>query len=369
MNPKVRSYEAQTEVVVAGTTATPSQVRITLVQNEIGGRKRKAAGKSVRVRVVNTGTLTNSTNATLGLAADASQVAEVTANKEYIIKELAAAYATGTLTLTGVAKHGETVTIGGRVYQFIAGAAASGSNVGVNIAASTVAAQGTLTLDTQPTAGNTMSIGNKVYTFVALGTGDIDGEIALGANLAATKPLVVAAINGTDAWNTANTLVSAAAFAGDDCVITSRIEGTVGNAYTTTETFTAGTNVFDAATLGTTTAGTDCAAGAAITALVAAITGDTQAVVTAVDGAGDTVVVTSILVGVAGNAYASTETMANASWGAATLTGGIDTPNGTMTVVLTDATAETVDLLISDDVSYDGIPFAHVRLPVTHAAP
>lgn len=369
MNPQVKSYEAQTEVVVQGDTSTPSQIRITLVQNEIGGRKRKASGKSIRVRVVDTGTLTDATNATIALAADASQVTEVDAGKEYIIKELAAAYATGTLTLTGVVKHGETATIGTRVYQFIAGADASGSNVGVDIAASMTAAQGTLTLDTQPTAGDTMSIGNKVYTFVALGQGDIDGEIALGVNLAATKPLVVAAINGTDAWNTANTLVSAAAFVGDDCVITSRIEGTVGNAYTSTETFTAGTNIFDATTLGTTTAGTDCAAGAAITALVAAITGDTQAVVSAVDGAGDTVVVTSKLVGVIGNTYATSDTMGNASWGDTELAGGIDAPNGTMTVVLTDATAETVDLLISDQVEYDGIPFAHVRLPVTHGAP
>lgn len=369
MRPFPASYEAQTEAVVSGTTATPSQIRVTLVKTEDGGRQRKAAGKSIRVRLVNTGTLTNSTNGTIALSADVSQVTEVTADKEYIVKELAAAYAAGTLTLTGVIKHGETVTIGSRIYQFVAGAAATGSNVGVDISGTTVAAAGTLTLDTQPTAGDTMSIGNKVYTFVALGTGDIDGEIALGANLAATKPLVIAAINGTDAWNTANTLVSAAAFSGDDSVITSRIEGTVGNAYTSTETFTAGTNVFDATTLGTTTAGADCAAGAAITALVAAITGDDQAVVTAVDGAGDTVVATSILVGVAGNDYASTTTMANASWGASKLTGGIDAPNGTMTFVITDATAETIDLIVSDDVSYDGIPFAHVRLPVTHGAP
>ena len=369
MRPFPASYEAQTEAVVSGTTATPSQIRVTLVKTEDGGRQRKAAGKSIRVRLVNTGTLTNSTNGTIALSADVSQVTEVTADKEYIVKELSAAYATGTLTLTGVVKHGETATIGGRVYQFIAGAAASGSNVGVNIASGSVAAAGTLTLATQPTAGDTMSLGTKVYTFVAAGTGDADGKIALGANLAATKPLVVAAINGTDGWNSPNTLVSAAAFSGDTCVITSRIEGTAGNAYTSTETFTAVGNVFDAATLGTTTTGADCAAGTAITALVAAIAADTQAVVTAADGAGDTVVVTSILVGVVGNSYGSTETMANASWGASNLTGGIDAPNGTMTFVVTNTTAETIDLIVSDDVSYDGIPFAHVRLPIVHTAP
>jgi len=43
-------------------------------------------------------------------------------------------------------------------------------------------------------------------------------------------------------------------------VFTANVKGTAGNALATTETFTAGGNVFDAATLGTTTAGVDQAA-------------------------------------------------------------------------------------------------------------
>jgi predicted secreted protein len=59
-----------------------------------------------------------------------------------------------------------------------------------------------------------------------------------------------------------------------------------------------------------------------VTALVAAITGDTFAVVTAVDGALDTVVVTSKVLGTSANSIGTTKTCANAAWGGATLGGG-----------------------------------------------
>ena len=120
-----------------------------------------------------------------------------------------------------------------------------------------VASQGTLTMDTQPTVGDTMTIGSKTYTFTTDGTAASDGEIDVGADLADAKTLVPAAINGTDGINTANASVTAAAFSGDDMVVTAITKGTAGDSIATTETFTAGTNVFDAATLGTTTAGVD----------------------------------------------------------------------------------------------------------------
>ena len=117
-----------------------------------------------------------------------------------------------------------------------------------------VKAQGTLTVDTQPTAADTFTIGGTVYTFVASGAAT-PGEVNRGADLAAAKLNIVAAINGTDGWNTPNPKVTAAAFVANDCVLTARLPGTAGNSIATTETFTAVTNVFDAATLGTTTAG------------------------------------------------------------------------------------------------------------------
>lgn len=124
------------------------------------------------------------------------------------------------------------------------------------------AAQGTLTVDTQPTAGDTFTIGNRLYLFiaataVAIQASETAAQINLGANLAATQANIIAAINGTGAKDLPDPLVTAAAFASDDSVLTAKTSGTSGNAIATTETFTAGSNVFDAATLGTTTAGTD----------------------------------------------------------------------------------------------------------------
>ena len=67
----------------------------------------------------------------------------------------------------------------------------------------------------------------------------------------------MAAINGTGDLDKPDPLVTAAAFSSDAAVLTAIANGTAGNAIASTETFTAGSNVFDAATLGTTTAGTD----------------------------------------------------------------------------------------------------------------
>ena len=237
----------------------------------------------------------------------------------------------GTLTLSGVVVDGETVTIDGDTYEFAADAAQSVSagNTAVDITSHTTASQGTLTMDTQPTAGDTMTIGTKVYTFTADGTAAADGEIDVGSDLADAKTLVVAAINGTDGINTAHPLVSAAAFSTNDCVITALVGGTAGDSIATTETFTAVTNVFDAATLGTTTAGGDCTAANADGALIGADIGTTYSMS---QGAGTTVVVTAATKGVAGDLIATTETMANGAFDAATLgttTAGVNGTQGT----------------------------------------
>jgi hypothetical protein len=116
-----------------------------------------------------------------------------------------------------------------------------------------VAAQATLTLDTQPTAGDTMTLDGTTYTFVAAGTEpSVANTIVMGADLAATKVIMNAIF--TDG---AHATVNAIDFAGNDMVFTARTKGTAGNSIACTETFTAGTNVFDAATFGTTTAGVD----------------------------------------------------------------------------------------------------------------
>jgi hypothetical protein len=129
---------------------------------------------------------------------------------------------------------------------FLAGA--SGSVEGTE----GVAAQGTLTLAVNPTNGDTMTIGGVTYTFVTTAGSGTTRDIEIGGTLAATKTNVEAVLVDGD-----HPEVNAVAFATNDMVLTSRDKGTAGNAIVSTETFTSGSNVFDAATLGTTTAGVD----------------------------------------------------------------------------------------------------------------
>lgn len=121
-----------------------------------------------------------------------------------------------------------------------------------------VQSQGTLTIAEPVTAGNTMTIGGVVYTFRATADADAAYEIDLGAGEAATKLNIVKTLLGTDGRTPRHPTVScAAAFNGDNLVITAREAGVAGDLIGTTENFTHISNVFDAATLGTTTAGAD----------------------------------------------------------------------------------------------------------------
>jgi hypothetical protein len=126
-----------------------------------------------------------------------------------------------------------------------------------------VKAQGTLTMDTIPTDGDTYTIDGKTYTFEAILT-DVDGNVAIGGTLAQAKLNLVAAMDlsglaGTDYATsmTAHTTVDVATFIVDDAILTAKSPGPGGSAIATTETFFAGTNVFDATTLGTTTLGVE----------------------------------------------------------------------------------------------------------------
>lgn len=228
------------------------------------------------------------------------------------------------LNVTNVVKDGETVSIGGEVYEFLADIALSKANInniGVDINANTVKATGALTLAVQPDSGETVTIGTKVYTFVPVGTATADGEVSVGADVAGARLALVAAINGTDNINTHHPLVSAAAFVGDTCVITALIGGTDGNSIATTETFQEVTNIFAAITLGS---GANCSAANAMTALVAAIENNSELVSAAV--VNGTVVLTALLSGEDGNAISLAKTLANGSFAAAAthLIGGTD---------------------------------------------
>lgn len=126
-----------------------------------------------------------------------------------------------------------------------------------------VKAQGTLTIDTLPTTTvDTITIGTTTYRFmgtmaqandIKIETADLPGTLA---NLIATiNGTGVAGVNYYAGTTSPHPLVRIGAFASDDAIITALVAGVSGNSIATTETFTASTNVFDAATLGTTTAG------------------------------------------------------------------------------------------------------------------
>jgi len=249
----------------------------------------------------------------------------------------------GTLTVSGVAIDGETVTIGADVYEFCADAAQSltdGSDFAIDITSFATASACLLTVAVQPISGDTFTIGDKVFTFVPVGTANADGEVSVGADLAGAKVEITAAINGTDGYNTASAYATIGAWATNDAVITALIAGTAGDLIACTETFDNVGNIFDAATFGTEVAGVDCTAANAVTATVTSVTANDTAGVGAADGAGDTVVLTADTKGTASNSIATTETMANGAFGQATLgdtTAGVDGTVGTLDDIYFDS--------------------------------
>lgn len=110
-------------------------------------------------------------------------------------------------------------------------------------------ASGVLTVDDQPEAADEIELGATTYTFVASGANEA-GEVNVGASVAAAIVNIVAAINGTDGYNTANASVSAEATAADEITVTAIATGTAENAVATVYTPTAAvSNAFAAATL------------------------------------------------------------------------------------------------------------------------
>jgi hypothetical protein len=110
----------------------------------------------------------------------------------------------------------------------------------------------TLTMDTIPTATDTTILMGVTWTWVAAGAAAAAGDIAVGANVAASKVNFVLAMTGTAAGSAAtyidvstanrriyqNAQLAAATFVGDDCVITAF------GIINASETFTPATNIF-----------------------------------------------------------------------------------------------------------------------------
>ncbi len=126
-----------------------------------------------------------------------------------------------------------------------------------------IAAQGTLTIDTAVTTADDYTIDSKTYTLQDSLT-DSDGNVYTGGGLAQTLLNIVSAMDlsgvaGTDyaLSMTAHPSVDMGAFASDDAILTAKVAGEAGDSIATTSNFNAGTNKFDATTLGTTRAGVD----------------------------------------------------------------------------------------------------------------
>ncbi len=125
-----------------------------------------------------------------------------------------------------------------------------------------IAAQGLLTIAEDGVAGDTFTLGTTAYRLMDSIVQAYD--IAIGADVAATRLNIVAAINESGVVGTQYNRgtvehpdVSAAAFVGSGCVLTADVKGTAGDAIVTTETFDGDTNIFDDTTLGTETAGVE----------------------------------------------------------------------------------------------------------------
>lgn len=251
-----------------------------------------------------------------------------------------AAYAAAALEVVGIS-HGETLTIGDDIYEVTAheDAVVAEGHIAIPVYDISTPATGTLTMAAQPTAGDTITIGEKTYIFVPNGTDTADGEVSIGVDLAGAQAALVAAVNGTDEFNSQNEDVKMAAFIADVATLEAIVAGVQGNTIITTETFTSASNLFSGLTL---TTGADCSTADALTAIAAAVTdNDTQGVAAAVHATDD--IVTFSALGEDANAIEVSTTMANASFpvGTTALSGGANATE-----------ADSIKLMIDEDYLY-----------------
>jgi hypothetical protein len=109
-------------------------------------------------------------------------------------------------------------------------------------------ATGTLEMADAGEATDEIDIAATNYVILASGANEA-GEINVGGSAAATAANIVAAVNGTDGFNTANPDVTAALI-GSDVALTAITPGADGNSITTVYTPVAtSTNAFAGATL------------------------------------------------------------------------------------------------------------------------
>lgn len=109
-------------------------------------------------------------------------------------------------------------------------------------------ATGVLTIDDVPEAADEILLDGVTYTFVASGANEA-GEINIGASVAAAVANILAAIAGTDGWNTPHATATAEATGADEITVTAVEVGAAGEIDSVYTNDGAGTNAFGAATL------------------------------------------------------------------------------------------------------------------------
>lgn len=247
-----------------------------------------------------------------------------------------AEYAVAILGVESIS-HGETLTIGSDIYEVTAreDAMVAEGHIAIPVYDISTPATGALTMAVQPTAGDTITIGGKTYIFVPNGTDTADGEVSIGADLAGAQAALVAAVNGTDEFNSQNEDVKMAAFVADVATLEAIVAGGYGNGITTTSTFTSASNLFSGMTL---INGANCSTvGARIAIADAVIDNDTQGVDAKVDEAEGGVMFAAL--GEEANAIEVSTTMTDAGFIPAdttSLSGGVNATESSTVRLMVD---------------------------------
>lgn len=256
--------------------------------------------------------------------------------------------ATTVLTLEGAVKDGEIFTIGEETYEIDTDDNVTEGNIAVDVSAYATAAQGTLTVTgggNQIAEGYTVTIDGKTYTFkTSLTVEAVEGEVLIGANDTAALLNLLNALNhtgtpGTDySCEAAHPTVKGSSSDATTLVAEARTPGTAGNAIEVSEE--GAETGWDNTVLGTTQAGADCTAANADGVIITVFETETAYDITASQGEGTSVDFNADIAGgqdgSAGN-VATTETLSAGSFTGSTMTGGVDASDAEAAAALISA--------------------------------
>lgn len=285
--------------------------------------------------------------------ADIGDIVSISGRAYKFVAALTEVKATNKLTLNANAETLDTVTIGDVVYTY-------------KTALTEVKAARTFTGSSNPSNAQTIVIGTKTYTFQSSLT-NVDGNIKIGADLAATLTNLKNAVNGSGGTpgtdyalaNVAHTQVTASGTS-PAFIATAKVPGVAGNAIACTGTAGGGSWAGTTLTGGVNPIGYELKLGAnasdSLDALIAAINASgagtvystgtvANPYVAAAAGAGDTMNITANVGGTSQNTVVCTTEVSNAAWDTDLLAGGVNATD--FEVVVGNGTTEARDNLIA----------------------